>query len=178
MPTPTILGASPHLRYGLQMLGNTTVGWSDEAGGGRVPEWVEVGCYAGGRGDETPRVVLLGGREVMLRVERRWIEEPVGSTGGERRRMFQVQLEDGRAAAWRRSRMVRGPLRTRQTVVNDRGRVEPPRVYRSLGMPLVVWSREAGLPHATVVGWRVSNSIGLSMPRELWRRWRLWKISR
>jgi len=28
------------------------------------------------------------------------------------------------------------------------------------------------LPHATVVGWRVSNSIGLSMPRELWRRWR------
>jgi hypothetical protein len=43
---------------------------------------VEVGCYAGGRGDETPRVVLLGGREVRLRVERR--------------RMFQVQLEDGR----------------------------------------------------------------------------------
>jgi hypothetical protein len=55
-----------------------------------------VGCYAGGRGDETPRVVLLGGREVMLRVERRWFEEPVGSTGGERHRMFQVQLEDGR----------------------------------------------------------------------------------
>ena len=61
-----------------------------------MPERVEVDCYAGGRGDETPRVVLLGGREVTLRVERRWIEEPVGSTGGERRRMFQVQLEDGR----------------------------------------------------------------------------------
>jgi hypothetical protein len=60
-----------------------------------VPDWVEVGCYAGGRGDETPRVVRLGGREVMLRVERRWIEEPVGSTGGERRRMVQVRLEDG-----------------------------------------------------------------------------------
>jgi hypothetical protein len=44
----------------------------------------------------TPRVVLLGGCEVMLRVERRWIEEPVGSSGGERRRMFQVRLEDGR----------------------------------------------------------------------------------
>jgi hypothetical protein len=44
-----------------------------------VPDWVEVGCYAGGRGDETPRVVLLGGREVMLWVERRWIEEPDGS---------------------------------------------------------------------------------------------------
>jgi hypothetical protein len=32
---------------------------------------------------------------VTLKVERRWIEEPVGSSG-ERRRMFQVQLEDGR----------------------------------------------------------------------------------
>jgi hypothetical protein len=46
-------------------------------------------------GEETPRVVLLGGCEVTLWVERRWIEEPVGSTGGERRRMFQVQLEEG-----------------------------------------------------------------------------------
>ena len=58
---------------------------------------VEVDCYAGGRGDETPRVVLLGGREVTLRVERCWIEEPVGSSGSRRRRrIFQVQLEDGR----------------------------------------------------------------------------------
>jgi hypothetical protein len=32
--------------------------------------------------------------------------------------------------------------------------------------------------HATVVGWRVSNSIGLSMPRRLWRLVRLWKMSR
>jgi hypothetical protein len=61
-----------------------------------MPDWVEVGCYAGGRGEETPRVVLLDGREVTLRVERRWIEEPVGSSGGERRRIFQVQLGDGR----------------------------------------------------------------------------------
>jgi hypothetical protein len=61
-----------------------------------VAERVEVGCYAGGRGDETPRVVLLGGQEVTLRVERRWLEEPIGSTGDKRRRMFQVQLEDGR----------------------------------------------------------------------------------
>jgi hypothetical protein len=57
---------------------------------------MEVGCHAGGRGEETPRVVMLGGREVTLRVERRRIEEPVGSSGGERRRNFQVQLEDGR----------------------------------------------------------------------------------
>jgi hypothetical protein len=83
---PTVVDASPGL-------GNTKLGWSDEAGGGRVPDRVEVGCYAGGRGEETPRVVLLGGREVRLRVERRWIEEPVGSTGGQRRRMFQVRLE-------------------------------------------------------------------------------------
>ena len=61
-----------------------------------MPDRVEVGCYAGGRDDETPRVVLLGGHEVMLRVERRWIEEPVGTSGGERRRMFQIRLEDGR----------------------------------------------------------------------------------
>ena len=53
-----------------------------------MPDRVEVGCYAGGRGDETPRVVL--------RVERRWLEEPVGSGGSERRRMVQVRLEDGR----------------------------------------------------------------------------------
>jgi hypothetical protein len=65
-------------------------------GGGRVPDRVEVGCYAGGRGDETPRVVLLGGREVVLRVERCWLEEPVGSGGSGRRRMFQVRLGDGR----------------------------------------------------------------------------------
>ena len=61
-----------------------------------MPDRVEVGCYAGGRGDETPRVVLLGGRELTVRVERRWIEELGGSSGGERRRIFQVRLEDGR----------------------------------------------------------------------------------
>src|SRR4029450_3736535 len=90
-------------------------------GGDRVPDRVEVGCYAGGRGEETPRVVLLGGHEATVRVEgrwlegpvgaggvlrggygatvrveRRWLEEPVGSGGSERRRMFQVRLEDGR----------------------------------------------------------------------------------
>ena len=64
-----------------------------------MPERVEVRCYAGGRGDETPRVVLLGGCQVAVRVERRWIEEPVGSGGSARRRLFQVQLEDGRR--WR-----------------------------------------------------------------------------
>jgi hypothetical protein len=61
-----------------------------------VPGRVEVRCYAGGRGDETPRAVLLGGREVAVRVERSWLEEPVGSGGTGRRRVFQVRLEDGR----------------------------------------------------------------------------------
>jgi hypothetical protein len=61
-----------------------------------VRDLVEVRCYAGGRGDETPRAVLLGGREVTVQVERSWIEEPVGSSGTTRRRMFQIRLEDGR----------------------------------------------------------------------------------
>jgi hypothetical protein len=65
-------------------------------GGSCVRDLVEVRCYAGGRADETPRAVLLGGREVIVRVERSWIEEPVGSSGTARRRLFQVRLEDGR----------------------------------------------------------------------------------
>jgi hypothetical protein len=61
-----------------------------------VRDLVEVRCYAGGRGDETPWAVVLGGREVTVRVERSWIEEPVGSGGTARRRSFEVRLEDGR----------------------------------------------------------------------------------
>jgi hypothetical protein len=62
---------------------------------------VEVGCYAGGRGDEIPRVVLLGGREVTVRMKRSWIQEPIGSGGStRRRRIFRVQLEDGRRCRW------------------------------------------------------------------------------
>jgi hypothetical protein len=61
-----------------------------------VRDPVQVRCYAGGRGDETPRAVLLGGHEVTVWVERSWIEEPVGPGGTARRRMFQVRLEDGR----------------------------------------------------------------------------------
>jgi hypothetical protein len=61
-----------------------------------VRDRVEVRCYAGGRGDETPRAVVIGGREVAVRVERSWVEEPAGSNGAARHRMFQVRLEDGR----------------------------------------------------------------------------------
>ena len=80
----------------------------------RVADLVQVRCYAGGRGDETPRALLLGGREVTVRVERSWVEEPVGSTGSARRRMLQVRLEDGRRLAqepngsWTLAHMVSG----------------------------------------------------------------------
>lgn len=60
-----------------------------------MPDRVEVRCYAGARGDETPRALLLGGREVTVRLERAWVEEPVASSGAARRRLFQVRLESG-----------------------------------------------------------------------------------
>jgi hypothetical protein len=66
-----------------------------DPGAGRAGDRVEVRCYAGGRGDELPRALLLGGREVVVRVERSWTEEPLGSGGTGRRRLFQVRLEDG-----------------------------------------------------------------------------------
>jgi hypothetical protein len=79
-----------------------------------------VRCHAGGRGDEIPRAVLLGGREVAVWVERSWIEEPVGSGGGAHRRLFQVRVEDGR-----RCRLAQEPdgswtlERTQRPVVQD-----------------------------------------------------------
>jgi hypothetical protein len=60
-----------------------------------MPDPVEVRCYAGGRGDETPRAFLLAGREVTVRVERAWVEEPAGSSAAARRRVFQVRMENG-----------------------------------------------------------------------------------
>jgi hypothetical protein len=64
--------------------------------GGRMPDRVEVRCYAGGRGEETPRSVLLDGRELPVRVERGWVEQPAALSGTERRQVFQVRLSDGR----------------------------------------------------------------------------------
>jgi len=57
---------------------------------------VEVRCYAGARGEETPRSVLLEGRELPVWVERGWDEQPAALSGTERRRVFQVRLPDGR----------------------------------------------------------------------------------
>jgi hypothetical protein len=45
----------------------TMLAWSDEPREVVRRELVEVRCYAGGRGEETPRAVLLGGREVTVR---------------------------------------------------------------------------------------------------------------
>jgi hypothetical protein len=61
-----------------------------------MPDRVEVRCYAGGRGEESPRAVVLGGREVLVWVERGWVEQPAALSGTERRRVFQVRLADGR----------------------------------------------------------------------------------
>jgi hypothetical protein len=61
-----------------------------------MPSRVEVRCYAGGRGEETPRSVLLEGRELLVWVERGWVEQPAALSGTERRRVFQVRLADGR----------------------------------------------------------------------------------
>jgi hypothetical protein len=61
-----------------------------------MPDRVEVRCYAGGRGEETPRSVLLEGRELPVWVERGWVEQPAALSGTERRRVFQVRLPDGR----------------------------------------------------------------------------------
>jgi len=49
---------------------------------------VEVVAYSGSRGEEEPRAVLLGGRELLVReVLRRWLE-PTG-------RFFSVATDDG-----------------------------------------------------------------------------------
>lgn len=69
-----------------------------------MPEQVQVRWYAGARGEESPRAVLLGGREVTVRVEGGWVEEPAGSLGAARGRVFQVRLEDDR-----RCRLVQAP---------------------------------------------------------------------
>jgi len=58
------------------------------------------------------------------------------------------------------------------------------RIFRRI-RPLLDWcspglTESSWLVHATdrVAGWSFSYSIGVSIPRALWRRWRLWKISK
>jgi MFS family permease len=59
----------------------------------RVPEPVEVRSYAGSRGDEVPRQVVLGGSAFeVAEVERTWWED----RNGERLLCFRLRLEGGR----------------------------------------------------------------------------------
>lgn len=59
----------------------------------RLGEDLEVRAYAGGRADESPRELVIGGREVeVAEVERSWHEE----RDEERLLVFVLRLEDGR----------------------------------------------------------------------------------
>jgi MFS family permease len=75
----------------------------------RIPEPVEVRSYAGGRGDEVPRQVIIGGRALDVeRVERSWHED----RNGEQLLCFRLRLADGRriqvslGEAWRLDRVL------------------------------------------------------------------------
>ena len=54
-------------------------------------EPVRVECYAGSRGEESPRRLWSGSQWEELRVLERWVSEP--AEGGNRIRWFRVQLE-------------------------------------------------------------------------------------
>ncbi len=56
---------------------------------------IEVTAYAGYRGDETPRQMVVAGRRIdIVKVVDRWVEED-GATG-KRRRCFKVKGNDFR----------------------------------------------------------------------------------
>ena len=54
-------------------------------------EPVQVECYAGSRGEETPRRLWAGAGWEDLTVLERWVSEP--AEGGSRQRWFRVRLE-------------------------------------------------------------------------------------
>lgn len=56
-------------------------------------EPARVECYAGGRGEETPRRLRIGAGWKPVTVLERWISEDVGR--GSRLRWFRVRLEGG-----------------------------------------------------------------------------------
>ena len=59
----------------------------------RVPEPIEVRSYAGSRGDESPREVVIAGETLTVEeVERSWQDE----RDGQRLRCFRLRLEGGR----------------------------------------------------------------------------------
>ena len=59
----------------------------------RYDEPVRVECYAGSRGEETPRRLWSGSRWEAVTVLDRWVSET--AEGGNRLRWFRVRLESG-----------------------------------------------------------------------------------
>ncbi len=63
-----------------------------------MDEPIEVQCYAGATGNETPRAVVQAGRRrEVTQVIKRWIEEARDPAAG-RRRWYRVELHDGTVA--------------------------------------------------------------------------------
>jgi len=62
---------------------------------GPLPLPIHVECYAGSRGEETPRAFAYEGRWFrIVRIVRRWIEEQI-TAGCGRRVWFTVEVHDG-----------------------------------------------------------------------------------
>lgn len=60
-----------------------------------IDEPIQVECYAGAMGDETPRAVVQGHRRrEVTAVSARWIEEGMDPAGG-RHRWYRVTFHDG-----------------------------------------------------------------------------------
>jgi MFS family permease len=57
----------------------------------RRPRWAEVRFYAGGRADEVPRALAIGGEEEPVELLKSWMEE----RDGVRRRRLRVRTMDG-----------------------------------------------------------------------------------
>jgi hypothetical protein len=63
---------------------------------GRLFKEVDVECYAGHRGQETPRAVVLDGKRFEVRsiLSRKRVFDPAD---GSRREVWRCRLDDGRA---------------------------------------------------------------------------------
>jgi hypothetical protein len=61
----------------------------------RRPRWVALRFYAGGRAEETPRAVVIGGEEEAVEVLASWLEELTVANTVVRRRRFRLRAGDG-----------------------------------------------------------------------------------
>jgi MFS family permease len=64
----------------------------------RRPRWVGVRFYAGGRADESPRAIVIGGEEEAVEAVGSWTEEVVRGTARTRRRRLRLRFDDGSVA--------------------------------------------------------------------------------